>query len=469
VTETKTTDFTGQRATVMGLGLFGGGAAATRFLAERGAQVTVTDLRDETQLEPAVRDLEGLDLELILGQHRPRDFSTCDVLVVNPAVPPSNAQIVNAFRAGARITSEIGLFLDACPARVLAITGTQGKSSSTHYLAQLLEAAGVRTFLGGNIGRSLLSELSEIQSTDVCAVELSSYQLENLPEHTLRTREQSPIHAAGIVNIHADHLERHGTRDEYARAKLRLTECIPPGGTLIMPRETLPDDFEVPEDIQTLVPGGPELRIEDGHFRLNSQSLGPVSTSPLQAPFQLDNLLVALGLAALQGASPELLARAIPELKGLPHRLQLLGKLGDCPLWDNGVSTTPDSTISALETLPEGLTVLIGGKTKALDLGLLLSTLTRRKSKVVLFGSATETWPLIFSRAGIKASLTYGPEEALEVALEQESSGILFSPACSSFDAYPNFQARARAFQAHAWSLGLVSSEEEERSRNSDN
>ncbi|MFT7670185.1 MAG: UDP-N-acetylmuramoylalanine--D-glutamate ligase [Planctomycetota bacterium] len=445
----------GQRVTVMGLGLFGGGAAVARYLAEAGAQVTVTDLRDERLLEPALKTLLGLDLEFVLGRHRPRDFIACDLVVANPAIAPDNPHLQNSLRAGIPVTSEIALFLDACPARVAAITGTQGKSSTTSFLAQLLTATGHTTHLGGNIGRSLLADLPSMSETDICALELSSYQLEELPEHMRRARTDSVIEVAAIVNILEDHLERHGNRAEYARAKLRLFEVLRPGGTMIMPAKHLPVEFNAPEDTKLLVPGGTILRIEDGEFRLASDGLGRTDCVPMRAPFQIENLLVALGLAALLGAQTKDLAAALSGLQGLPHRLDLVGELEGRPLWDNGVSTTPDSTISAIQALPPGAVVLLGGRTKPLDLAPLLTTLSNRDASVVLFGSARETWAEPLSSAGIDTLQAVGPEEALELALSVDASSILFSPACSSFDAYPNFEVRARSFLARAKTLGL--------------
>ena len=440
----------------MGLGLFGGGAAVARYLAERGARVTVTDLRDETMLEPALAELAGLDLRYVLGEHRARDFIACDLVVANPAIHPEHRQLINARRAGARVTSEIALFFDACPAAVIAITGTQGKSSTTSFLAQLLAASGRRTHLGGNIGRSLLGELPLMSADDVCAVELSSYQLETLPEQLERGRARSPIRAGAIVNVLSDHLERHGSREEYARAKLRLLEVIRPGGLALMPDDPLPVEFEAADDLELATCAELDLRIEAGEFRFGSEVLGRVADVPFAAPFQLDNLLKALGLAAVFGVPSTQLARALGGLQGLPHRLHEAGRIGRQVLWDNGVSTTPDSTISAILALPPGSAVLMGGQTKDLDLTPLLETLRQCESRVVLFGAARKTWPARFTAFGVEVAEAAGPEQALDWALATPAEQVLFSPACSSFDAYPNFQVRARALLAHARTRGLV-------------
>lgn len=445
----------GARVTVQGLGLFGGGVAAARYAAQRGARVTVTDLRDRETLAPAVAELADLDVELVLGEHRAEDFAGADIVIVNPAVPPSNRWIAAARAAGARLTSEVALFLDACPCPVFAVSGTQGKSSTTNFLAQLLGADGRRVHLGGNIGRPLLAELERMNPGDVCALELSSYQLETLPDDWQRSRESSPILGAALVNVLSDHLERHGTREAYARAKLRLAELLRPGGALLLPAEELPVPFEAPSDLTTWRVPGPELFVEAGCLWIGDRELGRLADSPFRAPFEVHDQLLAAGLAALSGVEPRSIASALPGLRGLPHRLDRVGDLDGRPLWDNGVSTTPDSTVSALEALPPGVVVLLGGQTKDLDLTRLIEVLGARSAIPVVFGAARSSWTTALGGAGLEVHEAEGPLEALDLGRSLPGSCLLFSPACASFDAYPNFQARASAFLEHARRGGL--------------
>ena len=168
------------RATVQGLGHFGGGVGVARFLVREGWEVTVTDLQSAEQLADSIAALEDLDLRLALGGHDPADFTHTDLVVANPAVDPEDKHLRAARAAGVRIVTEIGLFLERCPARVAAVTGTQGKSSTAHFLHQLLVAADIPARIGGNIGGSLLGELREMRSEELCIVELSSYQLVGL-------------------------------------------------------------------------------------------------------------------------------------------------------------------------------------------------------------------------------------------------------------------------------------------------
>jgi len=439
----------------MGLGLFGGGVAAARHFARRGARVTVTDLRGASELTRALEELEGLDLRLVLGEHRRADFEEAQLVVANPAVRPDNPFLEEARRAGARITSEVALFLDACPAEVVAISGTQGKSSTCHLLAQLLERGARRVHLGGNIGRPLLDQLETIGADDLCVLELSSYQLETLPEAWTRGRAGSPVVAAALVNVLEDHLERHGDRAAYARAKLRMAELVRPGGLLVLPEGPLPVPFEAPADLRVERRGHGGLRVEGGHFRAGDLQLGPTSAVPWTAPFQLDNVSLAAGLALRIGLAPEALRAGLSTLRGLPHRLDPVGLLGDRVLWDNGVSTTPDSTLSALEALGPGVVLLVGGHAKELGLEPLIRACRTRETRVVVFGAAAEPWSEAFRGGGVPAETAADPQEALDRALTLEGSALLFSPACASFDAYPNFRARAEELLDHARSRGL--------------
>jgi UDP-N-acetylmuramoylalanine--D-glutamate ligase len=445
----------GLPVTVMGLGLFGGGAAVSRWLARQGARVTVTDLRSAAELAPALRSLEGLDLRLVLGGHRPEDFTRAGLVVANPAVPPSSPFLAAARGAGVRVTSEMALFLERCPARIAAVTGTQGKSSTCNTLAQLLSACGFRAHLGGNIGRSLLEALPGMRPEDVAVVEISSYQLEVLPDRLEAESGPPRVEAAAVTNVLADHLERHGSVDAYAAAKRRILPlAAAASGAAVLPAEdprlagwSEPGLRRV--DFFATQPSDSGLNFRDGAFRMDEEVLGRVSDLRLPGAFQRENTLVALGLARLLGAEPARLARAIGGLTALPHRLEDLGTRRGHRVWDNGVSTTPDSTISVLRSVREGCTLLCGGKAKRLELGELTRTARDRASRVVVFGEAADRFGSAFRAAGVEVWAAATLESAVRLAFEKMAPGeeLLFSPAAASFDAFLNFRERALAFR----------------------
>jgi UDP-N-acetylmuramoylalanine--D-glutamate ligase len=439
----------GRRVLVMGLGSFGGGAGAVRYLAGLGARVTVTDRRAAASLETSLRALADVPAEYVLGEHRRADFEASALVVVNPAVRPDDPLLVAARAAGAELTSEIELFLEAVRARVVAITGTQGKSSTATMTHQLLVACGRRAHLGGNIGSSLLPALPTIAPGDLVVLELSSYQLESLGGSAACARAE----AVAVVNVLADHLERHGTTAAYAAAKRRILELVKPGGHVLLP---LDDERLARWD----VPGvrlpfcardsGHGLHVRDGEFRLDGERLGRVADLALPGEFQRENALVALGLAHLLGAEPEALARALSAVRGLEHRLQDLGLVRGRRVIDNAVSTTPDSTISALLALPAGTVLVLGGRQKRLPLDELAHVARERAAHAVAFGEAGASFAAALAAAGVPVECAEGVEDALALALERGAPGahVLFSPAASSFDAYGNFQERAAAFRA---------------------
>ena len=448
-------DLEGLPVTVMGLGLFGGGAAVARWLVAAGSRVTVTDLRTREELDPAVRALAGLDLRWVLGEHRREDFVGAGLVVANPAVAPGNPHLLEARAAGVRVTSEMELFLERCPARIAAITGTQGKSSTCSTLAQLLEAGGIRVHLGGNIGRSLLDALHVMRPEDVAVVEISSYQLEALPQRIGDPASPPRVEVAAVTNVLADHIERHGSIENYAAAKRRILPLASAaGGTAVLPAEdprlaawNEPGLARLDVHLERASDRG--LNLRDGRFRMDQELLGEVADLRIPGIFQRGNTLVALGLARLLGAEPQRLAAAVGGVRALPHRLEDLGIRRGRRVWDNGVSTTPDSTVSALLSIAPGCTLLCGGKAKRLELDGLLDTARARVRRIVAFGHAADRFGTAFSAAGIETFTARTVEEAVEIAFDSSAPGeeLLFSPAAASFDAYLNFRERAIAFR----------------------
>ncbi len=446
-------EFAGLRATVMGLGLFGGGVAVSRFLTRRGAQVTVTDQRSAEELAPALRELEGCDVRTVLGEHRVTDFTDTDLVIANPAVAPTSPYLESARAARVKISSETALFLEHCPARIAAITGTQGKSSTCNTLAQLLEHAGIRVHLGGNIGRSLLEIVDQMSADDVVVLEISSYQLEALDIESFARRPRMELVA--VTNVLADHIERHGSLERYAAAKRRILDLasLASGSALLSAEEAMFATWNAPGvrriDVFPTRASNVGLNFADGNFRRERTALGRVDSLRLPGLFQRENTLYALGMAQALGASPARLARAIEHARGLPHRLEDLGLYRGHRVWDNAVSTTPDSTLAVMPSLADGFTLVCGGKPKALALEPLLDVAHGRVRRVVVFGAAVEPFAPAFRARGFETWTAPTVEGAIALAFEHmtESEELLFSPACASFDAYLNFKERALAFR----------------------
>ncbi|MEM9383042.1 MAG: UDP-N-acetylmuramoyl-L-alanine--D-glutamate ligase [Planctomycetota bacterium] len=481
--------WSGRRVTVMGLGLFGGGAGAARWALARGAEVTVTDLRDAEILRESVEALErapGAErLRFALGGHVESDFADADVVVANPGVRPDARWLRGARDGGAVVTTATRLLLESLRARVVAITGTNGKSSTARFTRDLVAASlpeSARVELGGNIGGSLLDRADDLGPGDAVVLELSSYQLEHLAA-TASARPAARADVVAITNVGVDHLDRHGTLDAYRDAKLSILDLLGgAGGTAIVPA----GDLEARANARLGRPciahgaGGDVALDADGRVIGDARSAAPMvlgNAAELGVPgaFQRKNLAVALAVVRALGRTLDDLdldraGAAIADLSGLPHRLESLGvfhlpRAGRAvEIVDNGVSTTPESTLVALDAVtaehPKGAGGLLvaGGRAKAgQDAAALTSRITEAGWTLVPFGDAAEDLA-VRARASGAGVVGGGPdgwprtvEEAADAALRAAERSdvpvVLFSPACASFDGYPNFEARARAFR----------------------
>jgi len=444
----------GRSVLVMGLGLYGGGLAAARAALRCGARVTVTDLRDAEALAESVAALAEDAPRMVLGEHRAEDFEAADVVIVNPAVRPDHPLLARARERGAQVTSELELLLEACPARVVMITGTQGKSSTCSALATLLAESGHAVRLGGNIGRSLLPELPAMRADELCVIETSSYQLEALPETALVRRWLTRrVAAVAVTNVLADHLDRHGSLAAYAAAKRRLLELAGPGVPVVLSADderTAAWARETDGAVSFSIGATADFVLDDeGHFRAGAEVLGDARDLRLAGEFQRANVLCALAVARSLGASAERLAAALPELRGLDHRMQDLGSVAGHRVWDNGISTTPDSTLAALRAVTGPLVWLCGGRTKDLPLEEVAREAVARCARAVTFGEAADVLAERLAARGlaVRAETTLAAGVRAAFAELRPGEELLFSPACSSFDEFRNVIDRARAFR----------------------
>jgi len=441
----------GQRVTVCGLGLFGGGAGCVRWLVERGARVTVTDLRSVAALEPSVAALRDLDVRFVLGRHDESDFAASDLVVANPAVPPSSPFLAVARSAGVPITSEIALGLAATRASWIGVTGTHGKSSTTAFAERACRSLAPRVQLAGNLGGSLVDRVARLATGDLVVLELSSYQLEALETDALR-KELPRARAVCVTNVDRDHLDRHGDLERYTEVKGSIVGWAAPNAPVFLPARGRASELATggrPRVTFTDLDEPADLRIAHDCFVDGDVELGRVADLAPRGRFQRRNALVALGIAHRLGAEPAELARAVRTFAAPPHRLERLADVDGHAVWDNGVSTTPASTLAALESLEPPCVVLCGGRDKELAWTELAEALARRGDRVVAFGEAREHITTELARACVPVAGEASLDAAVVLACDWRGpdESLLFSPACASFDAYPNFAERARAFR----------------------
>ncbi len=448
--------YRGKRVTVMGLGRFGGGVGAARFLATQGAEVTVTDLCSAEELAGSLRELEGVPLAALhLGGHREQDFREAEILVRNPSVPPENEFVQLARRSGAELTSEMNLFWRHNRGRTIAVTGSNGKSTTAALIHALLGAAGLRCHLGGNIGRSLLPVVGEIAAGDWVVLELSSFQLEDLD----RLRPAPEI--AVVTNFSANHLDRHGTLDTYRSAK--QTIC----------RWQTETDFTVlnagDDEVKSWPTGARRLLFgvsdheQPGVFRYGDRAVfrdidGAESEFPLgdwlplPGPHNSLNASAAVCCVLLLGIPLSAVESGLRSFQPLPHRLQDLGEIAGRRFFDDSIATTPESVTAALESMSAPVILLAGGYDKGVDLSGLAEQVGRRCKAVALLG---QTGPAIQQHLLRQDTPPHHQvcstmEQAFEWAWCESAPGdvILLSPGCASYDWYRDFRERGTAFAA---------------------
>ena len=421
-----------KRVVVMGLGRFGGGVGVSRFLTRRGADVLVTDLKPAEQLHDAIEQLERLPIEYRLGEHNVGDFTTADLIVVNPAVDPRQNRFLRAAAAaGVPLTTEIRLLIESLPpgCRTIGVTGTAGKSTVTAMIGHTLEHA----YVGGNIGGSLLDRVDDIASGDWVVLELSSFMLE-----ALAPLRWSPA-VAVITNLHPNHLDRHGTFEDYTAAKQQIFRHQSPDDTLIVAADLDPAVYHsAPSTIVRVdSPSGRRfaLQIPGAHNRLNA----------------------ALAAAACEAAGTprDVFHARLAEFQGLPHRLQPVCERAGVSYYNDSKATTPEAAQLAIASItdtpastgPSRLHVILGGYDKGVDLTPLARYAAERCGAIYTIGA---TGPTIAAAAGGRAQVTECGtlDRAVAVCLKNAAPGdtVLLSPGCASWDQFEDFQQRGAAF-----------------------
>jgi UDP-N-acetylmuramoylalanine--D-glutamate ligase len=442
-------DYRGQRATIMGLGHFGGGAAAARWLARRGAVVTVSDMADEAALADSLPLLADVPIAAIhVGGHREEDFRQAALIVVNPAVRPSSPGLEIARRSGARLCTELELFIENCPARMIGVTGSNGKSTTAAMIAAILRAAGRRAFLGGNIGGSLLEELPRMTPDDWVVLEISSFQLWHFGPAV-----KMP-HVAVITGCSPNHLDWHVDFRDYAAAKQRILT----GQT--------PDDFAVLNTLDAevaswrpLVRGG-AISFDGANIsvcRLTGKNACPteslIALPPLPVPGEHNrrNAACAAAAAATVGCSREAVCRGLETFRGLPQRLEHIANIDGRQFYNDSTATTPESTIAALRSLAAPMWLLAGGKNKGFEFGSLATEIVGRARGAAFFGAVRHD--LRERVAALDAQFPCAAVETLRESLDwcwQQSrpgDAIVLSPACASTDQFRNFRERGARFE----------------------
>jgi len=441
-------DVTDLKCVIVGAGA--SGEAAAKLLATRGAAVTMNDLRTRAELGPRGSRLERLGVALALESHDPSVFADAQLVVFSPGVPQLDV-LVEVEARGVEVIGEVELAARFLRAPLVAITGTNGKSTVTTLVGDMLQRSAFPTFVGGNLGVALSDAVgspADIEEGRV-VVELSSFQLE-------RIRKLDPWIAA-ILNVSADHLDRYPTIGDYARTKARIFENQSDGDHAILPAGA-------PISTELRPVGGAavhEFAGEDGEVRVEGDDIVDTATGwriasddlLLRGRHNLDNACAAVLASRLAGATGAAMAESLRSVAGLPHRAELVRELDGVTWVDDSKATNVGAAIAALDGIasPERLAVLIaGGVDKGGSYVPLAQKVFEVGRAVVLIGEAAPLLDAAFAGLGLPVEHAETMEEAVAAARKQARAGdvVLLAPACSSYDMFPSYAHRGDAFQA---------------------
>ena len=444
--------------TVVGLGIEG--VDLVRFLTSRGATVTVSDARTPEELAVPLAAIADTGAKLSLGANRPEDTTGADLVFASQGVPRTLPALVAAREAGVPISSMTALFLQSCPAPVAAVTGSSGKTTTTALVGAMLEAAGADFVVGGNIGVGLLGLLDRITPQTTVMLELSHTQLESV--------DRSP-HVACITNVTPNHLDQFSW-DEYVALKRRIFQFQTADDIAIFNLDnpvTAGFSGEAPGRVlQTsmlhALPGDGVALSGDAIVRREHGTQTTVLQRDdirLRGSHNVENVLSAVAIASQLGVSDQAARSAVRAFTGVPHRLETVDTVGGVTYVNDSIATSPERTLAGIRSYSEPLVLLLGGRHKALPLDDLAREAVARARAVIAFGEAGELFATAVraARSGEHppVELVGSVEDAVRAASRYAQAGdvVLFSPAGSSFDAYPNFERRGSAFRDAVASL----------------
>jgi len=464
------------------LGLARSGVALSRFLADRGARVTVYDARPTAELTAQIEALGQRPVRLLLGpQVDPAAVLAGQSLVCTspsissryPTTEPRLRAALGALEAEALVpvVSEIDLFLRLCPALTVGVTGTKGKTTTSALLAAVLATAEPPVVLGGNIGTPLVERLPELSARHRVVLELSELQLPTLSRGTL---------VAVYTYVSSDHLDRHGTVTAYRAVKRRLAELLPAAGRLVLNAD---DEVSAAFAQATTAPvaryrrGDPErggVGTRDGWIvahgveRLAAVGGGTAMTGPdgrvlpldeilLPGEHNLRNVMAAVTAGLLFGVAPDGIRAAVANFPGVEHRLEPVATIDGVTFVNDSMGTQPDAVIAALRAFAPPIVLIAGGQTKNLDLSELSAEVARRAAAVVLLGETASEYARLFAAAGARNiehaqdlddAVRRAGALARGLAGTSGSATVLLSPAATSFDMFVDYADRGRVFKA---------------------
>jgi UDP-N-acetylmuramoylalanine--D-glutamate ligase len=440
------------------LGLARQGMALARFLAEAGAEVTVSDLQGQEALAGQLEGLTGVPIRYVLGGHPISLLEDADVLCLSGGVPLDIPIVEEALERGIPLSNDAQIFLDHCPAPVIGITGSAGKTTTTALVGEMCRLAGLRTWVGGNIGNPLIADLAAIEPGDRVAMELSSFQLE-----VMTTSPQ----IAAVLNITPNHLDRHKTMEAYIAAKQNIVAHQTAGDSAVLGYDDANARALALETPARLVFFSSGAEVEAGAFKTNGEltlrmagvdrEICKASEVELLGDHNLSNVLAASALAGLVGVPLEAIRNVATTFTGVEHRLELVRHANGARWYNDSIATAPERSLAAMRSFEEPIVLLAGGRDKDLPWDAFAEEVLRRVRRLITFGEAGPMIAMIVEEAREPGEETrlgevtcVGTlEEAVEEAARATRSGdvVLLSPGGTSFDAFRDFAERGDRFK----------------------
>jgi UDP-N-acetylmuramoylalanine--D-glutamate ligase len=439
-----------KRVLVVGLGK--SGLSAAMFLRAQGARVTVSDTRSAVALAKEIPALLESGIMVESGGHGLLTFRRQDLIVVSPGVPTDTPEVQQTKAFGMPIIGEVELASRFLQGQIVAITGSNGKTTTTSLLGKIFGNAGLPTLVGGNIGLPVIDLVEKSTPETTSVLEVSSFQLETI--------EEFHPHIAVVLNITPDHLDRHGSFENYVAAKTRITERQGAADFLVLNAEDKTTQMVAAKTKAQIYWFSGRRPIKQGAFvhgesivfvareGAKAEPVMPVSEIHLKGSHNVENVLAAVCAARLAGISPEVIRRAVGDFKAVEHRLELVKTVHGVEFYNDSKATNVDAAMKAVASFGGGIHLILGGKDKDSDYGTMSDLLKERVKVVYTIGSAAEK--IERQLHGVVKMVQAGTmQTAVQEAAKAAVAGdvVLLSPACSSFDQFENYEHRGRVFR----------------------
>ncbi|MFZ0708163.1 MAG: UDP-N-acetylmuramoyl-L-alanine--D-glutamate ligase [Candidatus Korobacteraceae bacterium] len=440
-------DVNGKRVLVVGLGK--SGVASALFLHKRGARVSVSDAKSPEQLRNEIPALLDAGITVETGEHGERTFREQDLIVISPGVPFDMPQLARARERGVPIIGEVELASRFLKGNIVAVTGSNGKTTTTTLVGDVIAASGRDTLVGGNIGTPAISFVDTATDQSWIVLEISSFQLESIEEFRPKI--------AAVLNVTPDHLDRHYSFENYAAAKARVFENQRQDDFAVLNSDD-PTCVAMAKNAKSHVYWFSRMReVERGALVRDKeivwrdgnreQSILPVNDISLKGTHNLENVLAAVCIGMLVKAEPAAIRRAVAEFRAVEHRLEYVGTVRGVEYYNDSKATNVDATIKAIQSFPGRLHLILGGKDKGSDYTVLNELLSQRARRVYTIGAAAAK--IESQLRGVEVLHSETLDAAVKRASEAAETGdvVLLAPACASFDQFDSYEHRGRVFK----------------------